>query len=254
MFLQINKPDAGDPFFNTAAAGGVSTCIVIKNCAAGLNTLPNCVSGAVGAYNKAACADLTKPAFKYLSYPPNAENIYEYAKKQGLPVSSEPAVGAIIVWQKGATLAGSDGAGHVAFIYKIDDDGNIFTSESEYNGRAWVNRSYSKASGYFYANGYKLLGFVLQPNAKKPEDTVPKVTIKRGMTGDSVKWLQKRLNAARYTVTDEKTKKETKEMYLRTEEIDGVFGTITFGALLAFQADNGLEVDGVCGAKTKAKL
>lgn len=250
MFLQINKPDAGDPFFNTSAAGGVSTCIVIKNCAAGLNTLPNCVAGAVNSYNKAACSDVTKPAFKYLNYPPNAENIYEYAKKQGLPVSSEPAVGAIIVWQKGATLAGSDGAGHVAFIYKVDAEGNIFTSESEYNGRAWVNRSYSKESGYFYANGYKLLGFVLQPNTKQPEDDTPKVTIKRGMTGDSVKWLQKKLNAARYTRPDGKTK----DMYLRTEEIDGDFGTITYGALLAFQADNGLTVDGVCGAKTKAKL
>ena len=70
------------------------------------------------------------------------------------------------------------------------------------------------------------------------------------MTGDSVKWLQKKLNAARYTRPDGKTK----DMYLRTEEIDGDFGTITYGALLAFQADNGLTVDGVCGAKTKAKL
>ena len=26
--LQISKPAKGDPFFNTAAAGGISTCIV----------------------------------------------------------------------------------------------------------------------------------------------------------------------------------------------------------------------------------
>ena len=144
MFLQINKPDKGDPFFNTAACGGVSTCIVIKNCAEGLNTLPNCVAGAVGAYEKAACEDISKPTFNHLPYPPNAENIYAYAHNKGLPVSDTPAVGAIVVWQKGATLNGSDGAGHVAFIYKVDESGNIYTSESEYGGRAWVNRSYTR--------------------------------------------------------------------------------------------------------------
>ena len=262
MFLQINKPDKGDPFFNTAACGGVSTCIVIKNCAEGLNTIPNCVAGAVGAYEKAACEDISKPTFNHLPYPPNAENIYAYAHNKGLPVSDTPEVGAIVVWQKGATLNGSDGAGHVAFIYKVDESGNIYTSESEYGGRAWVNRSYTKASGYFYGNGYKLLGFVLQPKAKKTEskqteqkqaetkqpeqkDDTPNITIKRGMKGDAVKWLQERLNAA---------KDKNGGTYLRKTEIDGDFGTITFGALLAFQFDNELEMDGVCGAKTKAKL
>jgi peptidoglycan hydrolase-like protein with peptidoglycan-binding domain len=42
--------------------------------------------------------------------------------------------------------------------------------------------------------------------------------------------------------------------YLRVSEIDGDFGNITFGALLAFQFDNNLEVDGICGPKTQAAL
>ena len=42
--------------------------------------------------------------------------------------------------------------------------------------------------------------------------------------------------------------------YLRKSEIDGDFGRITLGGLLAFQFENGLEVDGVCGPLTKAKL
>jgi peptidoglycan hydrolase-like protein with peptidoglycan-binding domain len=42
--------------------------------------------------------------------------------------------------------------------------------------------------------------------------------------------------------------------YLRKSEIDGDFGKITLGAVLAFQFENKLEVDGVCGQKTKAAL
>ena len=68
---QIEKPKAGDVFFNNAAGGGISTCITCGE--PGLNVLPNCVGGAVGAYNKQASGD--KPEFKYLNYPPNAENI-----------------------------------------------------------------------------------------------------------------------------------------------------------------------------------
>jgi peptidoglycan hydrolase-like protein with peptidoglycan-binding domain len=42
--------------------------------------------------------------------------------------------------------------------------------------------------------------------------------------------------------------------YLRASEIDGDFGKITLGALLAFQLENGLDVDGICGPKTAAAL
>ena len=42
--------------------------------------------------------------------------------------------------------------------------------------------------------------------------------------------------------------------YLRIAEIDGDFGKITLGAVLAFQFENGLEVDGICGTNTRKKL
>ena len=42
--------------------------------------------------------------------------------------------------------------------------------------------------------------------------------------------------------------------YLRKSEVDGDFGVITLGALLAFQFENNLEVDGVAGPKTCAAL
>lgn len=74
---------------------------------------------------------------------------------------------------------------------------------------------------------------------KQNAPTTPTGTIKKGDKGDSVKWLQTRL---------------AEKGYLRESEIDGSFGRITLGALLAFQMESGLAVDGACGPKTKAKL
>ncbi|MBP0976462.1 MAG: peptidoglycan-binding protein, partial [Oscillospiraceae bacterium] len=42
--------------------------------------------------------------------------------------------------------------------------------------------------------------------------------------------------------------------YMRKSEIDGDFGRITLGAVCAFQLENKLEVDGICGPKTQAAL
>jgi peptidoglycan hydrolase-like protein with peptidoglycan-binding domain len=90
---------------------------------------------------------------------------------------------------------------------------------------------------YPYVDGYKLLGFVYPPSANPyPEPTKP---VKEGDIGADVKWLQWEL---------------AEGGYLRKDEIDGSFGVITLGALLAFQFKNNLEVDGVCGPKTRAML
>lgn len=236
MILQIEKPKDGDPFFNNGKGKyfGISTCITGIPTDPGCNVLANCVGGAVGAYNKAACEDIANPKWGPILYPPNAENIYKYAQDLGIPTSKTPEAGALIIWRKGATLNSSDGAGHVAFVYKVDANGDIYTAESEYKGRAWVNRKYTKASGYFYADGYTHLGFVLQPRK-----SVPGGVIKEGDKGESVRWMQKKL---------------AEKGFLRKSEVDGDFGIITLGALLAFQLKNKLEVDGVCGPATQAAL
>lgn len=218
MFIQTNRPEPGDPFFNTAAAGGVSTCIVIKNCAPGLNTIPNCVAAAVNSFNKAACKDLSHPKFRYLNHPPNAENILDYAKKQGHKTAIIPEVCCIMVFRKGATLNSSDGAGHVIFVNAIDPDGTVHSSESEYNGRAWVNNTY-------------------KPCAFDP--------IKIGAHGDVVKLLQTRL----------KEKSKSNPMF-DPGDIDGDFGAKTERALVYYQFKN-RELgtpDGVCGPMTQRSL
>ena len=97
--------------------------------------------------------------------PVNAENIYQNAINHGLEVGQEPRLGALIVWQKGPTLSGSDGAGHVAVVEQINADGSVITSESGYGcaNPFWTStRRYPWPDG----DGYKFLGFVYNPAVK----------------------------------------------------------------------------------------
>lgn len=68
---------------------------------------------------------------------------------------------------------------------------------------------------------------------------VPEGLIRKGDRGEAVTWLQEKLS---------------ERGYLRASEVDGIFGKITLGAVLAFQFENGLAVDGVCGGETKGSL
>ena len=235
MFIQRDKPKKGDVWFTGTESGGISTCIKGQPTDPDCDRLANCVA-IVGAYNKAACADLSKPKWGPIMYPPNAGGILTYAQSLGLPTSTKPAVGSLIIWKKGA-LTQANTLGHVAFVTDVDADGTIHTAESEWRGRAWVNRTYKPP--YAYASGYTFIGFVLQPG------TTPAQTIKyirEGDKGADVELMQTRL-------ANWKPKG-----YLRKSDVDGDFGKVTKGAVCCFQLENGLVVDGVCGPLTQAKL
>ncbi len=64
-------------------------------------------------------------------------------------------------------------------------------------------------------------------------------TMKQGMIGDDVRALQQAL---------------ADKGYFYADKVDGKFGNITFGLLRAFQMDNNLTVDGICGPETTAIL
>ena len=65
-----------------------------------------------------------------------------------------------------------------------------------------------------------------------------KPVLRKGSRGEDVRELQQRLNASGYSCS----------------KVDGIFGQKTLEAVTAFQADRGLAVDGVVGAKTWNEL
>lgn len=66
-------------------------------------------------------------------------------------------------------------------------------------------------------------------------NNVPRGTFRRGDKGAGVGWIQKKL---------------FEKGYLKKDCISETFDTYTFGAVLAYQKDKGLSVDGVVGEKT----
>lgn len=100
---------------------------------------------------------------KYLA-PVNAENFMSY--KGNLETGMTPRVGACMVWQKGATLKGSDGAGHVAIVEKVISDTEVVTSESGWQAKnAFWTQNRKKGNGNWgQASGYKFLGFIYNPS------------------------------------------------------------------------------------------
>ena len=230
MTPRLSCPEKGNPYYNTRAAGGYSKAIKGSPSVKGLDVLRNCVGYAYGRFH-----EIAQKKEMDLFDPVNAENIFANAIAHGLKSGSEPQPGALIVWQKGDTLASKDGAGHVAIVERVKDDGTIVTSESGWGAASdfWTG-IYNPP--YNYGKGYKLLGFVYQPSDK---GAFSAHTIRKGDSGADVELMQSRL---------------AENGYLRSSEIDGHFGKITLGALLAFQFEHGLQVDGVCGAKTKHAL
>ena len=90
-------------------------------------------------------------------------------------------------------------------------------------GNEVVTTAYSVTDDFYKYYGIK------KPNAEHPPD------VKKGDNGEYVRKMQEKLY---------------QNGYLRKNEIDGDFGKITLGALLAYQFENGLNVCGVCNAET----
>lgn len=228
MKARLTRPEKGNKYYIRKASGGYSTAIKGSPTDPDCDVLHNCVGYAVGRFHEIA----QRPQFDLINAV-NAENLFANAKQHGLKTGSTPQLGALIVWQKGATLSGSDGAGHVAVVEQINSDGSIITSESGYGAENafWTTHREKGGGNWGESSAYRILGFVYQPNMVR--------ALRKGDTGADVELMQARLHALGY---------------LRKSEIDGDFGKVTLGAVCAFQLEHGLQVDGICGPQTKGAL
>ena len=120
---RLTRPEAGNKYYITKAAGGYSDAVKGSPTDSACDVLHNCVGYTFGRFNEI----VGEGSCKYLR-PVNAENFLQY--KGTLEVGTEPRLGACMVWQKGATLTGADGAGHVAIVEQIKSSTEVVTSES----------------------------------------------------------------------------------------------------------------------------
>lgn len=174
MNIRTTKP-SNNKFFITKAKGGYSTCIQGSPTDSSCNVLSNCVGYACGRFNEII------GSMKYPSLNCNAENFIERAKSLGLSISSVPTLGGIMVWQKGSTLSGSDGAGHVEVVERIDNSNQIYTSASNYGGTAFYNALRTNNNGRWgLGNGYTFRGCIINPaigNVTAPNPSAEKKSV-----------------------------------------------------------------------------
>lgn len=171
MNIRTSKPSAGNKFYITKSKGGYSSCIQGKPTDV-CNVLANCVGYACGRFNEII------GSMKYPSLNCNAENFIERAKSVGLKISDKPTLGGIMVWQKGATLGGNDGAGHVAVVERIDSSNQIYTSESGYGSKAFWNTTRTNNNGRWgQGSGYKFRGCIINPSVSPTPTPKPTKTI-----------------------------------------------------------------------------
>ncbi len=245
---RLTRPEAGNPYYNTKENGGYSDAIQGKPTDAGCDVLSNCVGYACGRFNEIGGYG----RMKYLR-PVNAENFI--ANAGSLTVEQTPSLGACMVWRKGATFSGGDGAGHVAIVEQILSPTRIVTSESGYNCATpfWI-KTRDKGDGNWSAGaGYTFLGFIRNPavtevggttvpletNTKEDEDMKLPV-LRSGNKGGTVRAMQALLTG--YGVS------------VGASGLDGSFGPATYRALREYQSAHGLTPDGICGPKTWGKL
>jgi hypothetical protein len=231
---RLTRPEPGNRYYITRARGGCSTAIRGLPTDPDCDVLANCVGYAVGRFHEIA----GRTEFDLLD-PVNAEELFGNARRHGLRTGSTPQPGALMIWAKGEPDDRSDGAGHAAVVEQIFDDGSLLTSESGWGAEKpfWTVHRTQTGGEWRNGAGYRFLGFVYQP--KRCPYGVPMQPVRRGDSGEPVKWLQYELIA---------------HGYLRETELDGDFGVITLGAVLAFQLEHGLSVDGICGPETRSAL
>ena len=263
---RLTRPTSGNKYYIRKANGGYSNAIKGKPTDSQCEVLSNCVGYAYGRFNEIGGYG----SCKYLA-PVNAENFIRY--KGSCEVGQTPKVGACMVWQKGATLDGSDGAGHVAIVEQVISDTEVVTSESGWGSSTpfyTKNRKKGSDGRWGAGSAYKFLGFIYNP-AVKEEDTKPKgdsYSLKefikdiQGATGSKVDGIAgKETLSNTLTLSAVLNRKHPTVYYVQrrlkvlgyTEvgTIDGIAGAKFTAAVKRFQKDNGCVKDGEITARAK---
>ena len=215
------------------------------------NVLDNCVGYANGRFNESINDPDLKGIVKAFKYQLvcDAEDFIESAKRQGLNISSSPIEGGIMVWQKGRTLSPSDGAGHVAFVERVYDDGSIMTSESGWASWAFKTVRRDNKNGRWGQNSnYKFRGCIINPSIKDPKVVpVPPLTVDGIGGACTVRAMQRFFDTPQDGVISGQNRVQSKFYPSLTAVEYGKGGSICIKKL---QKWCGASADGVLGENT----
>lgn len=263
---RLTRPTSGNKYYIRKANGGYSNAVQGLPTDSQCNVLHNCVGYAYGRFNEIG-------GYGYCKYlaPVNAENFIQY--KGSCKVGQTPKVGACMVWQKGTTLTGSDGAGHVAIVEKVISNTEVVTSESGWGSSKpfWTQTRKKGSNGKWGAGAaYTFLGFIYNPAVG--ETTTPQKT--SGYTlAEFVKDIQSATGSKVDGIAGPETLSNTLTLsailnrkhpvvyyvqrrlkalgYTEVGTIDGVAGGKFTAAVEHFQRDNGCVDDGEITARNK---
>lgn len=242
-------------YYIRKVSGGLNGAVAGNPTIAGANVLANCVGYANGRFNESINdPELTGKvlAFHY-QLVCNAENFIESAKNQGLKISKVPVQGGIMVWQKGATLGGGDGAGHVAFVEEVYEDGSILTSESGWGSRDWAFKNLRRTNTdgrWGQSSAYKFRGCIINPYIDGKPVPIPKLVID-GVGGPStVCAMQKFFGTPEDGVISGQSKSQKSSYPALTSVSFGSGGSV---CIVKLQEWCGADPDGYLGPKTVKK-
>lgn len=251
MKIRKKCPQKNNKYYNNRSHGGLSDAVNGYPMIPGLTVLDNCVGYANSRFNEI----INDPDLEYIVKPfkyqlvCNAENFIESAKRQGLKISATPIEGGIMVWQKGRTLGGGDGAGHVAVVEEVYKDGTILTSESGY--AAWTFKTIRRPNTngrWGQSSAYKFRGCIVNPSIKNPKVVpVPPLAVDGVGGPDTVRATQRFLGTPQDGVISGQNK-ALKKYYPALEAVE--FGKGGSTCVRYLQKWLGVAQDGVLGKET----
>lgn len=245
-------------YYIRQVTGGLNGAVSGQPLISGANVLCNCVGYANGRFNEIINDPDIKginKAFKY-QLVCNAENFIESAKRQGLKISAKPILGGIMVWQKGNTLNGYDGAGHVEVVEQVNKDGSIICSSSGWNGWAFrLLRRDNKNGRWGQASGYKFRGCIINPSIKDGEVPTEQPLVIDGIGGGlTIMALQRFLNQFEDGCLSGQYENQRKYRKAITAVENGGGGSGTVKAMQKWLGMPKKEQDGYWGRKTSVEL
>ena len=158
--IRTKAPEIDNRFYLTAGGGGFNKCIPgnernRRNARPShFSVLPNCVGYCYGRY-------LEFRGIKSAPLPTcNAGDWLAQGERAGFSVDRYPSVGSVAVFR------GTD-LGHVVFVERIEENGDILVSESNWNGSLFELVTLKRSKGFRRTAKLKCVGFLSDPPEKK---------------------------------------------------------------------------------------